>query len=108
MPAPERVLLVRLSAIGDVVNVLPALTLLRRALPQAFIGFAVEDRAKDVIVGHPFVDRVHVFPRRRWREMLRRPSPSGWAQLAREVRAYAREIRDERYDVVLDEQSNLK
>ncbi|MEW6269903.1 MAG: glycosyltransferase family 9 protein [Thermodesulfobacteriota bacterium] len=108
MPAPERVLVVRLSAIGDVVNTLPAVTLLRRALPDALIGFAVEDRAKDVIVGHPLIDRVHVFPRRRWRALLRRPDPRGWLQLAREVRAYAREIRGERYDVVLDEQSNLK
>lgn len=108
MSEPRRVLVVRLSAIGDVVNTLPAVTLLRRARPEAFLGFAVEDRARDVVVGHPLLDRVHVFPRRRWRELLRSASPRGWAQLAREVRAYAGELRAERYDVVLDEQSNLK
>jgi lipopolysaccharide heptosyltransferase I len=108
MPAPQRVLVIRLSAIGDVVNTLPAVSLLRRALPDAFLGFAVEDRAKDVVVGHPLIDRVHVFPRQRWRSLLRRPDPRAWLQLAREVRAYAREIRAERYQVALDEQSNLK
>lgn len=108
MSEPRRVLLVRLSAIGDVVNVLPALTLLRRARPEAFIGFAVEDRARDVVLGHPLLDRVHVFPRRRWRELLRTVRPGAWAQLAREVHAYAGELRAEHYDVVLDEQSNLK
>jgi heptosyltransferase-1 len=108
MPEPRRVLMVRLSAIGDVVNTLPALTLLRRALPDAFLGFAVEDRARDVIVGHPLLDRVHVFPRRRWRTLLRSADPRTWLTLGREVRAYAAELRSERYDVVLDEQSNLK
>src|SRR4051794_36870517 len=108
MSAPPRVLMVRLSAIGDVVNTLPALTLLRGALPDAFLGFAVEDRARDVIVGHPMLDRVHVFPRRRWRALLRSGDPRSWIALGREVRAYAAELRSQRYEVVLDEQSNLK
>jgi lipopolysaccharide heptosyltransferase I len=108
MSEPGRVLMIRLSAVGDVVNTLPALTLLRRGLPRAFLGFAVEDRAMDVIVGHPLLDKVHVFPRRRWRALLRGVDPRGFAVLAREVRAYAAELRAQRYDVVLDEQSNLK
>jgi lipopolysaccharide heptosyltransferase I len=108
MSPPGRVLLVRLSAIGDVVNTLPAVSLLRRARPDVFLGFAVEDRARDVIAGHPLIDRVHVFPRRRWRALLGRPDPRGWATLVREVRAYAAELRAERYDAVLDVQGNLK
>lgn len=108
MSEPRRVLLVRLSAIGDVVNTLPAVTLLRRARPEVFLGFAVEDRARDVVVGHPLLDRVHVFPRRRWRELLRSARPRALAELGREVRAYVGELRAERYEVVLDAQSNLK
>lgn len=108
MSAPRRLLMVRLSAIGDVVNTLPAVTLLRHALPDAFLGFAVEDRARDVIVGHPLLDRVHVFPRRRWRTLLWSADPRNWLQLRREVRDYRAELRAQRYEVVLDEQSNLK
>lgn len=104
--APRRVLVIRLSAIGDVVNTLPAVTLLRRALPDALLGFVVEDRARDVIVGHPLLDRVYVFPRKRWREMLRRPG--AWRQLASEVRSWVRELREVDWDVALDVQSNLK
>lgn len=106
MAEPRRILMIRLSAIGDVVNTLPALTLLRRALPDAHLGFVVEDRARDVIAGHPLLDRVYVFPRRRWRALLRRPG--SWRQLAREVRDYVRELRAERWQVALDVQSNLK
>lgn len=107
MSAP-RVLVVRLSAIGDVVNTLPLVTLLRRGLPDAFLGFVVEDRARDLIVGHPLLDRVHVFPRRRWRALLRSVRPSDWRTLAREVRDYRAELRAGGWDVVLDAQSNLK
>jgi heptosyltransferase-1 len=104
--APRHVLVIRLSAIGDVVNTLPAVTLLRHALPDAVLGFVVEDRARDVVIGHPLVDRVYVFPRKRWREMLRRPAR--WGALAREIRDWVRTLRDIRWDVALDVQSNLK
>src|SRR5512138_1682885 len=104
--APRRVLVIRLSAIGDVVNTLPAVTLLRRALPDSILGFVVEDRARDVIVGHPLLDRTYVFPRKRWRTLLRRPG--SWRTLAREVRAFVRELREVKWDVALDVQSNLK
>jgi len=104
--APRRVLVIRLSAIGDVVNTLPAVTLLRRALPDATLGFVVEDRARDVIVGHPLLDRAYVFPRKRWRGMLRHPA--SWRQLAAEIRGWVRELREGHWDVALDFQSNLK
>lgn len=104
--APQCVLVIRLSAIGDVVNTLPTVTLLRRALPDAVLGFVVEDRARDVIVGHPLLDRTYVFPRKRWRSLLR--NPTRWRTLAREVRSFVRELRAVNWDVALDVQSNLK
>ncbi|MBM4268045.1 MAG: glycosyltransferase family 9 protein [Deltaproteobacteria bacterium] len=104
--SPSRFLLIRLSALGDVVNTLPTLSLLRRARPHATIGFVVEDRTSELLVGHPMVDRVHVFPRRRLREQMRRPSE--WAHLKDELQAHAEEIRDGHYDVAIDVQGNLK
>jgi lipopolysaccharide heptosyltransferase I len=102
----ERILLVRLSAVGDVVNVLPALTLLRRARPHDYLAFAVEDRAADVVRDHPLLDEVIVFPRRRWRAALR--VPAQWRSLVREVSAYRGALRAGRFDVALDFQGNLK
>jgi lipopolysaccharide heptosyltransferase I len=102
----RKILFIRLSAVGDVINTLPALSALRRGYPEAQIGFMVEDRARDLIVGHPCVDRVHLFPRRRWVRMLVRPTE--WLVLAREVAAFLGEVRSQRYDVALELQSNLK
>jgi lipopolysaccharide heptosyltransferase I len=60
----ERILLVRLSALGDVVQCLPALAALRRARPEAEIGWLVEDRHAGALEGHPQIDRLFRFERR--------------------------------------------
>src|SRR5256885_9968456 len=40
----QRMLIARLSAMGDIVHSLPAVAALRRAFPQATIGWAIEER----------------------------------------------------------------
>lgn len=96
--APRRILLVRLSALGDVLQTLPALAALRRGRPDAELAWLVEDRHAGVVEGHPDLDRVFVFRRR---------------DLAREGRmrvlsALRRELRDFAPDVAVDLQGNLK
>ena len=101
-----RVLLIRPSAVGDVIMLLPSLEALRRAHPGAHIGFLVEDRARDLIAGHPSLDRVHLFPRRRWSRQAR--NPLNWPRVLREIAAAFGEIRAQRYDLSVDFQGNLK
>ncbi len=102
----QRILFVRLSALGDVINTLPALDALRRGRPQAHIGYLVEDRAYDLIRHHPCVDQVHLYPRKRWVTMFRQPAQ--WLQVLREIRHFVAELRGTRYEVALNFQSNLK
>jgi len=59
-----RLLLVRLSALGDVVHTLPALELLRAAAPAAEIGWVVEAEAAPLLEGHPALDALWVLDRR--------------------------------------------
>lgn len=99
-----RILIVRLSALGDVVHALPALAALRQALPGAHLGWAVEDKAAGLLEGHPQLDRVHVVPRQRWKK----DAPRAPLRVAGEMRAVVRELRAERYDVTLDFQSNFR
>jgi heptosyltransferase I len=51
-----RVLIVKLSSIGDVVHTLPAAALLRRALPDARIAWVVDRRASAILQGSPVID----------------------------------------------------
>lgn len=95
-----RILILRLSAIGDVLNALPAVWALRRAQPHAHLAWLVEDKARDAVEGQPGIDEVIVFERRRWA----RGGPSGWA----EALAWARGLRARRFDVSVDLQGNLK
>jgi lipopolysaccharide heptosyltransferase I len=102
----RRILLVRLSAIGDVINTLPAVAAIRSAEPDVRIGYVVEDKAKDVVVGHPDIDEVFVFPKKRWRREIK--TPWGFFRALREARAYIARIRARRFDVSLDFQGTLK
>ena len=60
-----RVLILRTSALGDVVHALPALTALRRHLPGAVIGWAVEEDYAPLLEGHPALDELLVVRLRR-------------------------------------------
>ncbi len=100
-----KVLIVRLSAIGDVLHALPAVAALRRAVPEARIDWVVEDRAASLLEGHPALDRVLVL-RRDWRRSIRRAGQR--VGTVREVAGFVGSLREARYDAALDFQGNLK
>jgi lipopolysaccharide heptosyltransferase I len=59
-----RILIVRLSAIGDCIHGLPVLCALRDALPQAQLSWVVEGRTADLLRRHPALDQVVQVPRK--------------------------------------------
>lgn len=63
-----RILLIRTSALGDVVHCLPVLTALRRHLPHAKIGWIVEGAMAPVLEGHPDLDELLTVRLRAWRK----------------------------------------
>lgn len=94
--APDRILIIRPSALGDVCRTVSVLAALRRAWPSATIDWMVQDSFVDAVRAHPALDGVIPFPRGRWRRWWRSRS------LAREVRAWCASMRLGRYDLVLD------
>ena len=92
-----RILIVRLSAIGDVVRVVPVLHVLRETYPDARIDWAVERKSASIIEEHPFLDELHVFERK-----------GSFGNAARDFWAFSRRIRANRYDIVLDFHGILK
>lgn len=92
---PERILIVRLTAIGDVIHGLPALCALRDAFPKAWISWVVEGGGEQILRGHPALDEVIHAPRR-------------WYHSRRQTLQLRRRLRAARFDVAVDLQCLTK
>jgi len=103
---PENILIIRLSAIGDVINVLPALRLLRSNFPDSSITWLVEDRASEIIRDHPDLDEVIIYPRKKWQRGILKVNRS--LNVISETLSFYKKLRRNHYDLVIDFQGNLK
>ena len=99
------ILIVKMSAIGDVIHTLPALNALRAHFPNAHITWLVEEAAADLVIGHPSVDNVIVSKRKRWVKALFSPS---FPQALVKILSFIRALRETEYDMVIDFQGLLK
>jgi heptosyltransferase I len=110
----KRVLIVRLSAMGDVIHTLPSVRILREAFPQAFIGWLIEERWAELLcapgsprrgprsVLRPLVDEVHTVNLKEWRK-----SRFSITTLQHAARVW-NDVRDARYDVAVDLQGAMR
>jgi ADP-heptose:LPS heptosyltransferase len=92
-PTPRRVLIVLTGAIGDVIRALPLLWRIRRAWPDAYVGWAIEPKSEPILRGHPWVDKLIIYDRRY----------APWSFIP-----FLGRIRSEHFDLVLDLQRHLK
>jgi lipopolysaccharide heptosyltransferase I len=90
-----RILIVRMSAIGDIIHGVPVLCALRDALPNAFLGWVVEGSMGDLLEGHPALDELVRVPRRWWK------SPRAAWRMRSQLRAM-------RFDAAIDLQCLTK
>jgi lipopolysaccharide heptosyltransferase I len=97
-----RVLIVRLSSMGDVVHTLPALSDAAHANPAIQFDWAIDESFTDIPTWHTHVKRVFPVALRRWRGGL--SSARGRA----EVKDSLRELRGESYDAIVDLQGEFK
>jgi len=102
---PRSILLVRLSARGDIVFSSPMVRALRRSYPQAHLTWLVEAHTAELIRHHPELDEVLVWDRSRWRSLLRERR---FGTLFREARKLVRDLRSRKFDLALDLQGLLR
>jgi lipopolysaccharide heptosyltransferase I len=99
----ERILLIRLGAVGDVLRTLPALHVIRHGFPESRITWVVEDLSRDLLVGHPEIDDVVLFPKRELRSLYRHPQ-----RFFLQLLSVVRDLRRRRFTATLDFQGSLK
>jgi heptosyltransferase-1 len=110
----NRLLIVRTSAMGDILHALPAVAALRRSLPETSIGWVVEERWVELLcapstalvglpsTGRPLVDRIHTVNTKGWRRSL--TAFDTWRQISESVR----ELRTFRYQAAIDFQGSVR
>jgi heptosyltransferase I len=110
----QRILIVRLSAMGDVLHTLPAVRAMREALPQAFIGWLIEERWAELLCApgaarrgcrssaRPFVDEVHTVNLKGWRNSLFSISTAQW------IATVWNDVRGAHYDIAVDLQGAMR
>jgi heptosyltransferase-1 len=97
---------VRLSALGDIIQTLPILSMLHDGFPEAKIGWAIDTELAPAIEGHPALDYIHRCSRRSWSRTL--TNPIKWARTYGEFQAFIGDIRSVGYDVAVDAQGLFK
>lgn len=95
-------LIVKLSAIGDIVHALPAVAALRSSFPDSRITWVVEQGAGNILEGCPAIDELIRVDTKRWRRAVWRPSV--W----RDALAFLLNLKRGSFDVAFDLQGLLK
>jgi heptosyltransferase-1 len=110
----ERLLIVRLSAMGDVIHTLPAVGLLRQAFPQAYMGWLIEERWAELLCApgssrrgarsalRPVVDEVHTVNLKTWQKSFFSVST------LQRIATVWNDVRSARYDVAVDLQGAMR
>lgn len=108
MPSLSRILIVRLSSMGDVIHALPAAVMLRHTFPQATIGWLIEERWAELLCAlstpragkrspeRPLVDVVHVVNLKKWRRSLLS------AETVERIAAGLSDLRSHEYEIAID------
>ena len=97
-----RVLIIKASALGDIINALPVLDYLKQACPGIEIDWVVEEPFRALLEGNPLLAELHTVRTKLWRK---RPFA---AETWREVAQLKETLRSRNYDLVFDIQGNLK
>jgi len=100
--AARRILIIKPSSLGDIVHALPVLAGLREAAPEARIAWLVNDNLASLLEGHPLLDEVIRFERRRYGRMWR--SPRAFAAFWR----FVADLRAKRFDLAIDLQGLIR
>ncbi|NNM59289.1 MAG: lipopolysaccharide heptosyltransferase I [Legionellales bacterium] len=96
-----KVLIVKISSMGDVIHTLPAITDAANAIKDIEFDWVVEEGFQEIPRWMPNVKKIIPIALRRWRKQ-------GWMRSAKDIRRFISVLRQEHYDLVIDAQGLLK
>ncbi len=100
----REILLVRMTALGDIVHCLPALSALKQHWPEAEVDWVCEENFAPLLEGHPALREVIPVSRKKLKRTIR----SNPLAAIKKLWIGAKRLRKRRYDLILDLQGNLR
>ncbi|MFZ4551359.1 MAG: lipopolysaccharide heptosyltransferase I [Aquabacterium sp.] len=102
---PHRILIVRLSALGDIVMASGLIPALHTLYPNAEVSWVCEAGCAPLLKHNPRIKQVIIWPRSEWEALLK---AKRYVALWRAIKAFRNRLREEKFDLVLDGQGLLK
>ena len=93
-------LIIRLSAVGDVLRTLPAVKTLKEHFPLSHVTWVVEEPCLNLLETQPGIDEVILLPRKRWVREIK--SIKGVRRTLKEIGRFIATLRGRKFDIVLD------
>ncbi len=98
----EKILIVKPSSLGDVIHSLPFLNVIRKCLPEAEIHWVIAKGLHELLEGHPMLSKLWIINKDQWKNI------SEAKNTIKEVRTLFRDLKNERFDLVIDLQGLLR
>lgn len=96
------ILIIKTSALGDVVQALPVVEAIKSMYPDAHIDWVVEKPFAGIVQAHPLIRKTHIIQTKKWRKGLTAKATR------QEICQVLKEIRQTSYDYIFDLQGNIK
>lgn len=93
---PQKILIIKPSAWGDIVHSLPFLAVLKKRYPQAEIHWVIAKGLHSFLEGHPLIHKLWIMDKDSWKDLTRIGKSFG------EMNAFRKGLRDERFDISID------
>ena len=98
----KKILIVRLSALGDTIHTLPLLNALKELYPNSSVDWVVEDKCSAFIRNNPLINNLYVIPKKKWKK--RKNKLKNFFDFISVIK----HIRKTNYDIIIDVQQLLK
>jgi len=99
MPSPHKILVIRLSSLGDVLMSIPAVVAIRNTFSEAHISWLVEGSVSRLLSYQSFIDNVIEFPRHTIVRAFKKSDP---IRGIREIKIFIKKLREINYDIIAD------
>ncbi len=92
----KKILIIKPSALGDIVHTLPFLAAIKEQFPEAIIDWVVADGLHTFLEGHSMINRLWIFKKDQWRR------PKNFKRTIKEIFEFKKGLNASKYDVSID------